>query len=230
MKRNLTCKAPAPPSVPKNRPCRPAASRPGQPTPGGAPPLAAVEQFERLLTEDLHDSVCQSLAGTSFLVNVLQRQAGAGQAVKGADLQKVAAFLERAMDDLRAMISPDSLAATGLGVALEKFARETSLNVACRLTVHADSGADEPRTALVLYRLARWAVRHAVKSSDTVSVALRRSGGAVTLEIRDGGAATFRQMPPDVLAFLHHYAGTAAIAITLDDHGSTWRAHASASS
>ena len=200
----------------------------GQAASRAAPSLTELEQFERLLTEDLHDSVCQSLAGTSLLVNVLQRQAGAGKRVEGADLQKVAAFLERAMDDLRAMISPDSLAATGLGVALEKFARETCLNVPCRLTVHAEPGVDEPRTALVLYRLARWAVRYTVKSSDAVTITLRRTGNTVTLEIRDGGKSTFRQIPPDVLAFLRDYADTASIVVTLDDDHSTWRAHAPA--
>ena len=228
MKRNLTCKRPAPPSVRDDRPRRSATVKAGQTGPVGAAPLTALEHFERMLTEDLHDSVCQSLAGTSFLVNVLQRQAEAGHAVKGADLQKVAAFLERAMDDLRAMISPDSLAATGLGAALEKFARETSLNVPCCLTVNAEAGVDHPRTALALYRLARWTVRHAVKSSDAVTLVLKRSGGGVTLEINDGGKATFRYMPVGDFAFLRHYADTAAIVVTMDDQGSTLRAQASA--
>jgi signal transduction histidine kinase len=194
-----------------------------------APPRPSpLDHFERLLTEDLHDSVCQSLAGTSLLVNVLQRQAGAGQQVKTDDLQKVAAFLERAMYDLRALISPDCLAAVGLGAALEKFARETCQNLSCRLTVEAEAGVDEPRTALVLYRLARWAVRHAMKSSDAVIVELRRGDGAVTLEIRGGKPANcFRHLPEEELAFLRHYARTAAIDVTLNTTGGTLRARTS---
>jgi signal transduction histidine kinase len=190
------------------------------------PHLSPLDHFEKLLTEELHDSVCQSLAGTSLLVNVLQRQTAAGKPAKADDLQKVAAFLGRAMDDLRALISPDSLAAAGLGVALEKFAREMSQNFSCRLTVEAEAGVDEPRTALVLYRLARWAVRHAMKSSDAVTVELKRGDGTVKLQIHGTGAAAhgFRHLPADEVTFLRHYAKAAGIILTLNNSGRTLRA------
>jgi len=185
-----------------------------------------LEHFEKLLTEDLHDSVCQSLAGTSFLVNVLRRQAEAGQPVSADDLRKVAGFLERATDDLRALISPDSLAAAGLGVALQKFARETSQNFPCRLTVAAEAGVDEPRTALVLYRLARWAVRHAMKTAHEVTIELVRGAGAVTLTVHDRTAPAFLNLPEDEFAFLRHYAESAGIVVAIDGFGRVLRAQA----
>jgi signal transduction histidine kinase len=208
MKRNLT----------------PSAARPNRFPSAAAEGTASspLEHFEKLLTEDLHDSVCQTLAGTSLLVNLLCRQAETGRPVQGTDLQKVAGFLERAMDDLRALMSSESLSAVGLAAALEKFAVEMSQNSRRRLLVEAEDGIDEPRTTLVLYRLARWAVRHAMKSGDEATVRATRHQGAVTLEVSGTGAA-FSQVPEDELDFLHQYARIADLAVSIDPPGHVLR-------
>ena len=202
------------------------------PATGQSPSLARVdpeplptplEHFEKLLTEDLHDSVCQSLAGTSFLVNLLCRRAKSGKTVQADDLQKVAAFLSQAMEDLRGLISPESLGAGGLAMALDKFAAEMSLHAQRHITVEAEPGEDSPRTTLVLYRMARWGVRHAIKSTDAVKVRLSRHEGAVTLEVDGADAMAFLHLPKDELAFLRQYARIASLTVSVDSPGRTLR-------
>lgn len=178
--------------------------------------ITHIARFEELMAQELHDTVGQGLAGTSFLVNVLRRQAEAGQAVKAADLQKVAAFLEQTMDELRATVSPDSLAGTGLGAALEKFARQVSKNVPCHVTHATEAGPDDPRTALVLYRLARWAVRHAIKSVDQIVIELGHADGCFAFDIHDNMTALFANLPAAEVDFLRHYAEAANVSLHLD--------------
>jgi signal transduction histidine kinase len=179
-------------------------------------PAAHIVRFEELMAQELHDTVCQGLVGTSFLVNVLRRQAEAGQPVKAEDLRKVAAFLEQTMNDLRATVSPDSLTGPGLGIALEKLASEISKNVPCRVTHAAEAGPDDARTALVLYRLTRWAVRHAMKSVEKIFIDLGSADGCFTLDIHDGTTAVFAGLPASELDFLRQYAQTANIELHLD--------------
>jgi len=193
------------------------------PVAGELPP-DQVEWLEKLLAQELHDTVCQGLAGTTFLVNVLRRQAEDGTPVQPGDLQKVAAFLERTMADLRAIVSPDSLAGPGLASAIEKFAREVSQNVPCRVSVLTESGPADARTALVLYRFARWAVRHAVKSADLLLIELGRTDDRFTLDIRAGASAAFGDLPGIDVALLQNYAHTAGIDVAIDPAGKSVRA------
>ena len=178
------------------------------------------------MAQEMHDTVCQGLAGTSFLVNVLRRQAEAGQPVQAEDLRKVAGFLEQTMDDLRATISPDSLAGPGLGLALEKFAREVSRNVPCRVSQATEPGPENPRTALVFYRVARWTVRHAMKAGEKIFIDLGRTEGGLILEIHDGATSVFAGLPAAELEFLRQYAQTAHVHLSLDPERRRLRAQA----
>jgi signal transduction histidine kinase len=198
------------------------------PLPVSALPPDQIERFEKLLAQELHDTVCQGLAGTTFLVNVLRRQAEAGQAVQPGDLQKVAAFLERTMDDLRAIISPDSLTGDGFVPALEKFAREVSQNVPCHVLAQAARGPTDPRTALVLYRLARWTVRRAATSIDSIFIELARADDRFTMEIHGGAPTAFGKFSGIESDFLRHYAQTARIDLSIDPAGSRLRFQAPA--
>jgi signal transduction histidine kinase len=194
--------------------------------PGAGESPDQVEWLEKLLAQELHDTVCQGLAGTTFLVNVLRRQAEDGTPVQPGDLQKVAAFLERTMADLRAIVSPDSLAGAGFARAIEKFAREVSQNVPCRVSVLTESGLVDARTALVLYRLARCAVRHAIKSADALLIELGRTGDLFTMDIQAGASAAFGGLGGADLEFLQHYAQTARIDLSIDPAGKCLRARA----
>jgi signal transduction histidine kinase len=177
---------------------------------------AHLVRFEELMAQELHDSVCQGLAGTSLLVNVLRRQAETGQPVKAEDLQKVATFLEQTLDDLRTTVSPDALAGKGLGIALLKFAAETSKNLPCTVRHPETTGPDNPRAALVLYRLTRWSVRHAVKSVEKIFIEMESDDGAFVLSIHDGSTPVFAGLPEKELEFLRQYVQTANVDLFLD--------------
>ncbi len=192
----------------------------------GQPPPDQIEWLEKLMAQELHDTVCQGLAGTTFLVNVLRRQAEDGRPVQPGDLQKVAAFLEQTMADLRAIVSPDSLAGAGLAPAIEKFAREVSQNVPCRVSVTMEGGPANARTALVLYRLARWAVRHAVKSADALLIELDRTDDLFTMDIQAGASAAFGDLRGAEIELLRLYAHPARIELSIDPAGRSLRARA----
>ena len=183
------------------------------------PRLGHTERFERLMAGELHDTVCQSLAGTSLLVHVLIRQVEAGKSVSEQDLKKIAVFLEEAMDDLRAIVSPDSLAGKGLAVALHKFSKSISVNLPCHVSIRPGVGVTDPRTALVLYRLARWSIRHAMRKADSIHVNMSSTDRRLEMEIRDGGGSIFGDLSEAQLGFLRHYAQTADIQVIRDTEG-----------
>ncbi len=187
-------------------------------------PITRIARFEELIAQELHDTVCQGLAGTSFLVNVLRRQAEAGRPVKAEDLQTVAGFLEQTMSELRAIVSPDSLAGVGLGAALERFSREVSKNLPCQVSHAAERGPADARTALVLYRLTRWAVRHAMKSVEKLFIDLRCADEFFTIEIHDGSTSVFAGLSAGEFDFLRQYAQTANVDLQLDPDRKCMRA------
>ncbi len=89
----------------------------------------------------------------------------------------------------------------------------------CRFSASAGPGVADARAARVLYRLARWAVRHAAKSAGPLLVALEQADEGLRLEVHGGGKAMLAEVPAETIDFLRRYAASAGVELAVDAGG-----------
>jgi PAS domain S-box-containing protein len=150
---------------------------------------------QRRIGHDLHDGVCQQLAGISLLTNTLAERLQAGEAVDPADVEKICHLINEANRQTRSVargLFPVRLEDNGLVSALEELANNSS----SLFRIHATFSCTPPepvvenRSAVHLYYIAQEALMNAVKHGQArnVAVELRPSGDRWALSIRDDGS------------------------------------------
>jgi PAS domain S-box-containing protein len=154
--------------------------------------LAISEREQRRMGQDLHDDLCQRLAGTEFLSRALQEQLGAGP--QAAQAAEVARLIREAINYTRLLahgLAPVELAADGLLRGLQALASRTSEHFQVRCQVEAPRGflVQDPTVSTHLYRIAQEAVANSLKHGHATEIQLglaARPEGA-ELTIRDNG-------------------------------------------
>lgn len=142
--------------------------------------------------QDIHDDLCQHLAGISMLVTVLEERTPAADR---GPIQEIGALLGGALDRARQYartLYPPGLEDHGLVPALQDLVeslQKTSGGVA--LTLQADPGwrVDDHRVALQLYRIIQESLGNAIRhsGSDLVLVRLTQADDRLEAEVRDFG-------------------------------------------
>jgi len=140
--------------------------------------LAAQEGERARIARELHDEVGQALTGVMLMVD-----GGARDAVRAA-LEDVRAIARR--------LRPEALDDLGLLAALASLttAIQQSSGVRIARTLDRDAAATlDPDEELVVYRIAQEALTNVVRhaGAEHATLALRRTGPAVILEIADDG-------------------------------------------
>jgi signal transduction histidine kinase len=206
----------------------------------------ASDAERRRVARDLHDGVVQDLAGTSFALSGMAREAAASTLdpdLLGADLDRLADAVRRSLLSLRSLlveIYPPSLDGAGLGAALQDLvatAQETGVDV--RLDVSGSEDlADE--TAALIWRTAQECVRNALRhgSPEHLVVTVRVDGGSpmATLTVADDGAGfdTDAVLRPDSFGLrglrdLANEAGGSLVVMSSPGTGTTVRLEVPAS-
>jgi signal transduction histidine kinase len=155
----------------------------------------AVTRTRLALARDLHDSVVQLLAGTSFRLEAIRKSAAAGRDI-GADVDALQRELSQEQRDLRGFISklrgPTRARATtdlcpSLITLAERMSRQWGIR--CRLV-----GCDKPiltQSAMEhdLHQLIREGVANAVRhgKASHVELLFEGTGNQLRLEILDNG-------------------------------------------
>jgi len=186
--------------------------------------IAASDVERRRIARDLHDGVVQDLAGLGYALTAiadgLPGQTACDAARDGT--RKAIGILRRDVDALRTLVTdiyPPELEEGQLVPAIAAMLRtvgpdgpRTTLSAPERLDF--DLGAD---TSVLLYRVAREAVRNAVKHAraTTVEVGLTASQREVTVEVVDDGVGFAGEAPPGHL-------GLRLLADTVRDAGGTF--------
>jgi len=161
--------------------------------------LSISSREQSRMGQDLHDGLCQQLAGIEFRNSVLVQQLAdnpSAQAAAGA----IGELMRDVMREARTLargLSPVHLEANGLMSSLEALSANTaklfniSCNFACRRPVLLTNNA----VATHLYRIAQEAIGNAINHghAKSVTVALNESGGEVTLTISDSGSGFARE-------------------------------------
>jgi signal transduction histidine kinase len=147
------------------------------------------------LARDVHDSVVQFLAGASFRIEAITREARAGHGVD-ADLQELKGLLIEEQAEIRGFIAALrrdrelqlAEAVEELRALAERLSRQWSIE--CRVESTADYASIPIRLQLDLQQLLREAVANAVRhgGADRVDVGLAVDRDQLRFEVKDNGS------------------------------------------
>lgn len=161
-------------------------------------------QTMQAIGQDIHDDLCQHLAGIGMLASVLEER-WQDEAVDVRPLQEIRTLLDKAVDRARQYsrtLYPPGLEQHGLVAALgdlvENF-RQTAPHLEVALQVEGACFTFDSRVRLQLYRIAQELVANAVKhsGSELILVRLIDEPEGWCLEVRDFGKGMALPPPSD---------------------------------
>jgi two-component system CheB/CheR fusion protein len=159
--------------------------------------LRITEQERARISQDLHDTLCQELAATAFLLKSRARTIE-GQSRVAADTLAEAAEIVNAnagmARDLARGLHPMELGVSGLPSALRELCSRLSYDVSCRCDSPRSLRIDE-NTGVDLYRIAQEAVTNSMKhaKASEITISLERTKGAIVLAVSDDGQGKRRR-------------------------------------
>jgi signal transduction histidine kinase len=151
--------------------------------------LFRAERAQNLHADELHDTLCQSLAGISLLVKVLVRRAEGGGKIEVGEISRISDYLDESIDQLRAPARVQALLMHEMGLveALEDLSRYTSRKTKCHFAHFGEVSVTDTQVTRVLYRIARETIGQMLKQSGTqqISISLARKAALVILEVEN---------------------------------------------
>ncbi|MBI5686012.1 MAG: CHASE3 domain-containing protein [Verrucomicrobia bacterium] len=163
--------------------------------------LEISDRKQQQMGHDLHDSVCQELAGIAFMGQVVERKLAAHAPEEAAEVAKMTALVSKAAVHARSLargLQPVEVESNGLMVSLEEMGRSISelFHIECRFECEEEVLVADNVVAVHLYRIAQEAVHNAIRHGHAKKVTIRLTAarGKATLEVRDDGKGM-----PDVL-------------------------------
>jgi signal transduction histidine kinase len=157
---------------------------------------SAVVRTRLSLARDLHDSVVQLLAGTSFRLEAIRKAAGAGRDID-SDVTALQSELAQEQRELRrfimklrgdAAVGGEAELQGGLAALVERMSRQWGIEctiVSDKERVHVPSRLEHDLHQLVREGVAN-AVRHG--GANKVELSLSSDGSAIHLQISDNGS------------------------------------------
>jgi signal transduction histidine kinase len=157
--------------------------------------LEIADHEKERLGRELHDGLCQSLAGIAALASALARSLAANAETRpAAAAEEIAQLLNEAISearDLARSLGPVGLNGAGLSGALASLARNAShaCRISCTFTCDNHWPKLRHETEAHLLRIAQEAVRNAVThgEADRIDISLERVDGSGLLSVRDNG-------------------------------------------
>ena len=158
--------------------------------------LDAADQERERMGRELHDGLCQNLAGIAALGSALSRRlAASGGAACISDLAEIGTLLNHAVVHVRDLahgLCPAALRSAGIADALAKLADNVQalFGVACVFEGQPACPPLDAETALHLYRIAQQAVHNAIRHArgSRIDIVLGTADGAGFVSVRDDGA------------------------------------------
>ncbi len=154
----------------------------------------AAERESQRIGHELHDSLCQHLAGTSLALQVLSGKLENASMPLEREAQKAVELVEDAIDLTRSIakgLFPLELEGQGLPAALMELSRtvEKRHHVICEFKCASPVRLPEATVATHLYRITQEAVTNAIKHGHVSRIVIELSvaGPGLTLSIKDDG-------------------------------------------
>jgi signal transduction histidine kinase len=152
------------------------------------------EREQRRIGQDLHDGLCQHLAGTAFLCETLHQELAEKDVTEAAKAQEIVDLIKEGILLSRRTakgLDPVEIGAEGLMEALDEFATTTSslFDVACRFECDSPVPIRDSAVAGNLFRIAQEAVRNAINHGRAVNIliALEADDDGIELRVEDDG-------------------------------------------
>jgi signal transduction histidine kinase len=156
--------------------------------------LLISEREKTRIGEELHDTLCQELAASAFLLKSHAEKIGKQQPKVSDALLEAAQIVNANVGlarDLARGLHPIELSTAGLVGALRDLCYRTNQTgrVECQFDCPREIRVRDDAIALNLYRIAQEAVTNALKHGQPqcIWLSLRRARSALTLKVRDNG-------------------------------------------
>jgi PAS domain S-box-containing protein len=155
--------------------------------------LHASTREQQRIGQDLHDSLCQQLAGIEFQNSVLVQQLAKAPEAQ-AEAARIGELMRNATKQARSLargLSPVEIEPNGLMAALNGLAINTNnlFRVSCFLECPQPVLLENRTSATHLYRIAQEAIGNAVKHgrAKTIVINLKKLAGELILTVKDDG-------------------------------------------
>jgi PAS domain S-box-containing protein len=156
--------------------------------------LEISDQERRRIGQDLHDGLCQHLAGIELMSQVLEQKLAARSKADAARAGDIGRHVREAISQTRALargLSPVTLESEGLGSGLQELAAnaEKMFGVSCQVECPEPVQVRTVSAATHLYRIAQEAVSNALKHGKASKVIIRLEQGdsSTRLTVLDNG-------------------------------------------
>ena len=156
--------------------------------------LEASDREKERLGRELHDGLCQNLAGIAALSTTLSRRLEADSESAAVEAREITKLLNETIAQARDMtrgLNPVNLERIGVAAALEAFASnvEGLFGISCHFRCHPDFPDLGSETGLHLFRIAQEAVNNSITHGRArqIDVTLGFQGEKGLLGIRDDG-------------------------------------------
>ena len=160
------------------------------------------EQEQRRIGQDLHDGICQQLAGIELMSQVLAQALAPKTKKHSAQAGQIAAHVRETIAQTRMLahgLCPVVLESEGLMSALQELAHSTTQIFGVNCTFHCEHSVPvhNPSTATHLYRIAQEAVANALKHGQAtqIEIGLAAQPNRVFLAVKDNGCG-IPTLPP----------------------------------
>ena len=157
--------------------------------------LEVSDREQRRIGHDLHDGLCQHLAGIEMMSQVLEKKLASKFKEEAVRAGEIAKHVREAIVQTRSLargLSPVTLESEGLASALHEHAlnMERMFGVHCHFDYDSQVPVPSHSMATHLFRLAQEAVSNAVKHgrATNISIHLKADPGWIYLGISDNGA------------------------------------------
>jgi signal transduction histidine kinase len=157
--------------------------------------LQVADQEKERLGRELHDGLCQTLAGISALSATLSRKlAASSEASAASDASEITKLLHESISEARDLargLGPLGLEAGGLDAALATLCAnlQNQFGVTCVIACPQPYVRLHPELSLHLFRIAQEGASNAMKHGRAarIEISLSRQDGQGLLSIRDDG-------------------------------------------
>jgi len=156
--------------------------------------LEISDREQRRIGQDLHDDLCQHLAGIGLMSEVLEQKLAASAAPESAEAGRIAERVRGAIEKTRVLargLSPLEMGSADLTTALEELAATTAgvFHVRCRFRAEKTVTVEDPAVSTHLYRIAQEAISNAIRHgrADEIAISLEAGQGEAVLSVTDNG-------------------------------------------
>lgn len=156
--------------------------------------LGISEREQRRIGQDLHDGLCQHLAGTALTCQALQEELSEKHRPEAKAAQRVVDLIEEGLALSRRSakgLHPIELNGEGLMLELEDYAATTSrlFGVRCRFECDSPVLLRDHGVGEHLYRIAQEAVRNAIRHGQAgeIAISLNTLDDGLELRVADDG-------------------------------------------